>query len=536
MTQGSKKSGSVVDNVRGAVSKNPAAERLVGELESYARNRMLGLVDSIGDRIGDATDRLEDFASNGGPVKKAAKNAAQGDSPLKAGAKALGSTVKDKLGGLLDGKGGGGNSTKATLIEETIDVGVPVSVAYNQWTQFQEFGRFTKGVQSVSQNDDATTTWKAKVAFSTRSWKAEIKEQIPDEKIAWTADGDKGSVNGVVTFHELAPNLTRVLLELEYHPKGLMEKTGNLWRAQGRRARLDLKNFRWYVMSQGEESGAWRGEIHDGEVTQDSDEGDRSSRGGRGRRQEGSSGRKTGRRRQPREEQSRSDRDRRRGRSSGNRSERRVRTSSRERSTPGETSDQTESRGREERSQRRRSSSRRRSGQRAESESPDTGGGAEEGGSDGGAGNGNQKSAARKSTPRKTTARKSTARKSTPRKSTARKSTARKSTARKSTPRKSTARKSTPRKSTSAQSADDSSSAGTSSNGARKTTAARAATPRRKATAARKRAPAKSTAKKTTRRAAKKTAKKTTTRKSASARKSTPRRKSTPARKRSGSR
>src|SRR4051812_18259288 len=122
MTRATKSNG-VSGNVREAVSKNPAAERLVGELESYARNRMLGLVDSLSDRIGDATDRLEDFADNGG------------GSPLGTGAKVVGSMVKDKLGGLFSGNdngGGGGNGTKATLIEETIDVGVPVSVAYNQ--------------------------------------------------------------------------------------------------------------------------------------------------------------------------------------------------------------------------------------------------------------------------------------------------------------------------------------------------------------------------------------------------------------------
>jgi len=520
MAQASKSNG-VVGNVREAVSKNPAAERLVSELESYARNRMLGLVDSIGDRIGDATDRLEDFASNGGPMKKAAKNAAQGDSPLKAGAKAVGSAVKDKLGGLVGGKGDGGNSTKATLIEETIDVGVPVSVAYNQWTQFQEFGRFTKGVQSVTQNDDATTTWKAKVAFSTRSWKAEIKEQIPDEKIAWTSDGDKGSVNGVVTFHELAPNLTRVLLELEYHPKGLFEKTGNLWRAQGRRARLDLKNFRWFVMSEGEETGAWRGEIEDGEVTKSAEQGEQGSR--RGRSSQGRSREGTRRRDGSRSERSssRSPRERRARRSSTDRGERRSRGSARERSSSSseDTASSAHNRDDERSSRGRRPSARKRSSRRPESsESSESGSGSEAGAGsaeDGAA----TTSAVKSASPRKRSpAKKTTSRKRTPprKRTTPRKTSTRTSTSRStSTPNKTAGtKKSTPRK---------------------KSTATKKATPRkrtaaRKASATRKSTTAGKTTSPRKRTAAKKTS---SARKSAPAGKRTSRRKTTTARKRS---
>src|SRR3954453_21421213 len=267
----------VLDNVRDLVTKNPAADRLMSELQDYARNRAQGLVDSLGDRIGDTAGRLEDFASNGGAMKKAAKSVSEGDSPLKAGAKAAATGLKDKVSGMLGGGGGGSSDgVKSTSIAESIEVGVPASVAYNQWTQFEEFGRFTKGVKKVDQKDETTTDWTAKIAFSTRTWKATITEQVPDQRIAWTAEGDKGSVDGVVTFHELAPNLTKVLLELEYHPQGLFERTGNLWRAQGRRARLDLKNFRRFVMMRGEETGSWRGEIRDGEVVRGPDEEEQS--------------------------------------------------------------------------------------------------------------------------------------------------------------------------------------------------------------------------------------------------------------------
>ena len=104
------------------------------------------------------------------------------------------------------------------------------------------------------------------VAKSRRNFKATVTEQIPDRKIAWTTEGAKGTVKGVVTFHPLADDLTQLLLVMEYYPQGLFEKTGNIWRAQGRRTRLDLKHFRRFIMQRGEATGSWRGEIRDGEV------------------------------------------------------------------------------------------------------------------------------------------------------------------------------------------------------------------------------------------------------------------------------
>ncbi len=149
---------------------------------------------------------------------------------------------------------------------------MPVREAYDQWTQFQEFSSFAKGVVSVEKADDTTSNWKVKVAKSTRSWKANVTEQVPDERITWTTEGAKGTVKGVVTFHAVTDDLTRVLLVLEYFPKGLFEKTGNIWRAQGRRARLDLKLYRKFIMMRGEATDSWRGEIRDGEVVVSHDE------------------------------------------------------------------------------------------------------------------------------------------------------------------------------------------------------------------------------------------------------------------------
>ncbi|WP_199577372.1 SRPBCC family protein [Streptomyces sp. CRB46] len=204
------------------------------------------LVGKAGERIGGLTQRLTDSADGGG----------------------------SRSSGGNGGRGGSGGSVKATHIMESVDIGVPLRTVYDQWTQFQDFSGFTKGVQSVSPHDEVTSDWTAKIAFSTRSWKATVQEQIPDQRIVWTSEGAKGSTKGVVTFHELAPRLTRVVVVVEYYPAGFFEKTGNLWRAQGRRLRLDLKHFARHVTLRGEdeELEGWRGEIRDGEVVRSHEE------------------------------------------------------------------------------------------------------------------------------------------------------------------------------------------------------------------------------------------------------------------------
>jgi hypothetical protein len=149
---------------------------------------------------------------------------------------------------------------------ESIDVGVPLRTAYDQWTQYKDFSSFAKGVKSASRADDTHSNWQAKIFWSSRSWKAQTTEQIPDYRIQWTSEGAKGTTKGVVSFHRLEENLTRVLLVIEYYPTGLFEKTGNIWRAQGRRVRLDLKHFARFITLKGEAEDSWRGEIRDGEV------------------------------------------------------------------------------------------------------------------------------------------------------------------------------------------------------------------------------------------------------------------------------
>src|SRR3954468_17840465 len=249
----------------------------------YAKARGQDALKKVGERISGATGSLNDTAEGGGFKAAAAGGAVQrlvqGDSPVKAAVGGLGAGIKDKVSGLLGKKKSGGSGNKKFMnIIEDINVGVPVKVAYDQWTQYQEFASFMKGVESVDQTDDVGSNWRVKVFKSRRNWKATVTEQIPDRKIAWTSDGAKGTTKGVVTFHPLADDLTQILLVMEYYPKGLFEKTGNIWRAQGRRARLDLKHFRRFVMMRGEATGSWRGGIRDGEVVRPPEEGERDER------------------------------------------------------------------------------------------------------------------------------------------------------------------------------------------------------------------------------------------------------------------
>ena len=145
-------------------------------------------------------------------------------------------------------------------ITKSIDVDVPVSVAYNQWTQFEEFPRFMEGVEEVTQLDDTRLHWVATVAGQRKEWYARITEQIPDERIAWVAEG--GTFNsGVVTFHRLDENQSRVTLQMEYDPDGFVEEVGDKLGFVTRRVQGDLDRFKEFIEGRGAETGAWRGTV-----------------------------------------------------------------------------------------------------------------------------------------------------------------------------------------------------------------------------------------------------------------------------------
>ena len=151
-------------------------------------------------------------------------------------------------------------------ITESIDVDVPVRTAYDQWTQFEEFPKFMSGVERVDQLDDQRLHWVAKVAGKTKEWDAKITEQTPDQRVAWTATS--GAENaGVVTFHRIDDNKTRVTVQMDVDPEGVVENVGDKLGVPGGQVKGDLERFKEFIESRGVETGAWRGEIQQTDVT-----------------------------------------------------------------------------------------------------------------------------------------------------------------------------------------------------------------------------------------------------------------------------
>ncbi len=260
----------------GTVLKEIGSSLPLDRLKDEAKNALDAAgdkaVSTASDKVKDVTGSLNGITDGGGVVGKAAKDgaaaAAQGDSPVK-GALAGGMKgVKDKVVSTFTG--GGNDPSHSVNIIESVEVGVPVDVAYNQWTQFHEQSDYMRKVENVDAPEDTEIEYTAKILWSTRTWTATVIEQIPDTHIVWRSEGEKGHVDGTVSFHELAPRLTKVIVVLEYYPGGFFEKTGNIWRAQGRRARSDLRHFARHVMTRSilepDELEGWRGEIRDEEV------------------------------------------------------------------------------------------------------------------------------------------------------------------------------------------------------------------------------------------------------------------------------
>jgi uncharacterized membrane protein len=147
-----------------------------------------------------------------------------------------------------------------STIEQSIDVNVPVRTAYNQWTQFEEFPQFMEGVEAVKQLDNQRLQWRANIGGRVEEWEARITEQHPDERIAWK--NTTGAPNaGVVTFHRLSDTKTRVMLQMEYDPQGVVENIGDMLGVVSRRVASDLERFKEFIEARGQETGAWRGEV-----------------------------------------------------------------------------------------------------------------------------------------------------------------------------------------------------------------------------------------------------------------------------------
>jgi uncharacterized membrane protein len=148
-----------------------------------------------------------------------------------------------------------------STVTEFVDVDVPVRTAYNQWTQFEDFPQFMDGVNEIRQLDATHTHWKTEIGGVKREFDAEITEQLPDERVAWkSTEGEQQA--GVVTFHRLDDTHTRVTVQMDYDPQGLVEKAGSAIGAVGHRVKGDLRRFKDYIEQRGGvESGAWRGQI-----------------------------------------------------------------------------------------------------------------------------------------------------------------------------------------------------------------------------------------------------------------------------------
>ncbi|WP_459546634.1 SRPBCC family protein [Nocardia sp. X0981] len=276
----------------GNAAKGKAGESAPGDLLRQSVQNLTGTlaeraISGLSGTVSGAADRLNDYAEGSGGnllsaltgVEKLAGGASPMQAAMSAGMDKLKRSAKDTFESAKEsltggkGKGAGGKKIKLTNIVEHIDVGVPIRLAYDQWTQFAEFPKFMKKLEQAEQVSDEKLSWTGKVFWSRRTWESTILEQVPFERIVWRSKGAKGYIDGAVTFHEVTPTLTRILVVLEYHPHGFFEKTANLWRATGRRCRLELKLFQRYVMTEAvlhpDDVVGWHGEIRDGEVVED---------------------------------------------------------------------------------------------------------------------------------------------------------------------------------------------------------------------------------------------------------------------------
>ena len=241
------------------------ATKLVKGGPNGGSNPVKNVTEKATNKLGDTAkgvvdDKIKDAGGPGGIAKEAGK-----------------SLIPGMSSGNDSDDGGGGNSNEPGVgkgrrmpVQQAIDVGVPVSVAYNQFTQFEEWPKFMHRVQSVSQEDETHLKFKTKIWLFSREFTAEIEEQRPDERVLWNVT-DGITHHGVATFHELAPRLTRVEINVDVEPSGLIEKSARGMRHVKRAIRADLHRFKAYTMMNEEADGEWRGTIEDGEVKEEAE-------------------------------------------------------------------------------------------------------------------------------------------------------------------------------------------------------------------------------------------------------------------------
>ncbi|WP_369135079.1 SRPBCC family protein [Modestobacter sp. I12A-02662] len=146
-------------------------------------------------------------------------------------------------------------------VEKSIDVDVPIRQVYDQWTQFESFPEFMGGVERITQLDDRRTHWVTKIGGVEREFDAEITEQHPEERVAWRSTSGEAKHAGVVTFHKISDTTTRIMVQLDWEPEGVVEKVGAAVGVDDRQINADVKRFKEFIESRGTETGAWRGDI-----------------------------------------------------------------------------------------------------------------------------------------------------------------------------------------------------------------------------------------------------------------------------------
>lgn len=149
-------------------------------------------------------------------------------------------------------------------VDETIEVNLPISRVYNQWTQFEEYPHFMEGVKQVEQIDDTRLHWVAEVGGQRKEWYAYIKRQVPDEVLSWESESGAGN-SGTVVFHPLGDGRTEVQLHMEIQPEGMKETVGSAMGVPSRQIAGDLMRFKEFIEARGHETGSWRGEIKQGQ-------------------------------------------------------------------------------------------------------------------------------------------------------------------------------------------------------------------------------------------------------------------------------
>ena len=281
--------GGVMEMLRSQLGehKRVLATSAAAAAATYAAKKLPDLIEHFEQEGGDKVRDKLGKASNGGGVKGFAAGAASralsggpgglvdrltqgGEEEAKQKAKESGgitgaaAKLADKVGGKSKGGSGWGRGRRLPLLRG-IDIAAPVETVYGQWTQFEELNSFMHRVESVEQEEPEVVVWHENIWGRRRHWKAQITEQVPNERIAWELKGG-GQGIGVISFHELAPRLTRVEFVFDWQPQGFVEKLGSGLRVHKRAAKTDLYRFKAFVETRGEATGTWPGRIEDGEV------------------------------------------------------------------------------------------------------------------------------------------------------------------------------------------------------------------------------------------------------------------------------